>query len=715
MADINRRDLMKSSTAFWVASKVGGFSNPVLTNTPALTNAPASVWAHHVRALIAEGYTPPFYPTFEYDAGRTIAIAADLNCDSLRYPVASYYAYFPTESGYPVESRMKGDPMRDTLRLLRKRAMRAIAYIPLNHPFMSPESRDPRYPNWVKRYANGKPMITAHMGFNYLMEGCINSPIRQLYPKIVQEVLRRYDFDVIYFDGPYQGLEHMGEYCYCEHCQHAFRKQFGTRIPLQASMSEAEDQQYRKWLSNIVVGFFRDICGQIRAEKNIPILFNNSGLLSPTGQWKDRCLTIADGFMFEGSDLFGLQLGQSTGKTIWTYVGNYAEYSGGHLRDKAIRGWYCYPLVGRQIAMEAAIATAAGAGCKYWGLSRFFYQPKSPSTYPEGKYLKAAFDFQVKHRDLLDSLHHQAQAGVVVSDQTIKWYRDKNFVERASGNYFHGAYSLFKALNVEPEPFLDWLMSPEVLSRYSVVYVPNAVCLSDSQCEMLRDYVRNGGHLIATNLTSTANEFGRPRGNFALADLFGASLTDPVPYEYPDLYLKHAKGGPLIPQDPEIIKFRATTGTVLAHTFSRGKETELGPAVTSHSFGKGQVLYIGSGLEAVFDEIKLEPLLGFLRSLLTPLIGDIQQYQLDYAPGIIAHRMVNDSHIVLYVFADLGDRHVDYGPIHDVRVRIRVPRGVRSVTLLRSGAMVQFAANNDWIDVVIPEINVYEAVCAELM
>jgi hypothetical protein len=714
MADINRRDLMKSSAALWVTSQLGGFNNPALASTSALINTPASVWARHIRAMIAEGYTPPFYPTFEYDPERAAAIASDLNCDSLRYPVASYYAYFPTESGYPIEPRMKGDPMRDTLRSLRKRGLRAIAYIPLNHPFMSPESHDPRYPNWVKRFADGKPMITSHMGFNHLLEGCINSPIRQLYSSMVHEVLSRYDFDVIYFDGPYQGLEHMGEYCYCDHCRRAFHKQFGKPIPPQASMTEAEDRQYRMWLTDTVVGFFRDICAQIRAEKKIPILFNNSGLLSPTGQWKDRCLTVADGFMFEGSDLFGLQLGQSTGKTIWTYIGSYNEYGGAHLYNKAIRGWFSYPLEGQQIAMDCAIATAAGAGCKYWGLSRFFYQPESPILYPEGRYLKTAFDFQIEHRDLLDSVQHRAQAGVLVSDQTIKWYRDKTFVQRAYGNYFQGAYSLLKALNVEPEPFLDWLMSPDVLSRYSVIYVPNAVCLSDSQCEMLRDYVRNGGHIVATHLTSTADEFGRPRGNFALADLFGASLADPVPYEYPDLYLKTATG-PLVPQDPQIVRFRSTSSTVVAHTFSRGQEVDLGPAITSHSFGNGQVIYIGSGLEAVFYETLMEPLFGFLRSLLTPLIGEIQPYQMDYVPDIIANCMTGDDRIILHVIADLGNRHLDYCAIHDVRVRIRVPRSVRSVTLLRRGTMVQFISKNGWVEVVIPEIDIYEAVCVELM
>jgi hypothetical protein len=364
--------------------------------------------------------------------------------------------------------------------------------------------------------------------------------------------------------------------------------------------------------------------------------------------------------------------------------------------------------------MDCAVATAAGAGCKYWGLSRFFYQPESPIKYPEGRYLKAAFDFQVEHRDLLDSVQHRPQAGVLVSDQTIKWYRGERFVLEAYSNYFHGGYLLLKAMNIEPEPFLDWMMSPNVLSRYSVIYVPNAVCLSDSQCEMLRNYVQNGGHIVATHLTSAADEFGHLRPDFALADVFGASLVDAVPYEYPDLYLKPA-GGPLLPQDLQIVKFRATSATVVAHTFSRGQEAELGPAITSHTFGKGRVIYIGSGLEAVFYETLMEPLLGFLRSLLNPLISEIQPYQMDYVPGVIAHCMASDQRIILHIMADLGNRHVDYCAIHDVRVRIRVPRRARSVTLLQRGTTAPFVAENGWLEVVIPEIDVYEAVCVELM
>jgi len=713
MTDITRRDLMKSSAALWVTSRMRA---PIAATA---TGLPTGQWARHNRTVIAEGYNPPFYPHYEYDAERAVSIASALNCDSIRYPAASYYAYFPTKSGYPTDPLMRGDPMRETLDALRKRGMRAIAYIPLNHPFMSAESHDPRYPNWTKRYANGRPMITGHFGFNRFFEGCINSPVRQLYPRVVHELLHQYDFDVFYFDGPYQGLEHMGDYCYCEHCERAFRQCFGESIPAQAAMTQAEDVQYRTWLTDIVSGFFADVCSQIRADTNVPVLFNDTALLTPTGQWRDRCLTDADGFMFEASDtpeqkLFNLQLGQSTRKIIWTYVGSYREYNRAHLFNKSIQGWFSYPLEGEQIAMDCAIATAAGAGCKYWGLSRFFYEPEPPTSYPEGRYLKAAFDLQTEHARVLDSVEHRAQAGVLVSDQTIKWFRGDHFLAGAYPNYFHGAYLLFKALNIEPEPFLDWMMSPDVLARYSVVYLPNAVCLSDSQCEMLRSYVQNGGHLVATHLTSAADESGRLRRDFALTDLFGASLADPVPYEYPDLYLKPVDG-PLVPQDLQIVRFRVTSGAVMAHTLSRGEEADLGPAITSRTFGKGRVIYIGSGLEAVFYETLMQSLLDYLRSLLLHLIGDIQPYRMDYVPGMIAHCMTGRDRIILHVMADLGNRGVNYCAVHDVRISIRVPRDAKSATLLSLGASIPFSARNGWVEVVIPEIDVYEAICVELV
>ena len=73
--------------------------------------------------------------------------------------------------------------MRETVAQLRKAGLHTIAYIPLNHPFMSIESNDPRYPDWTRRYADGSPMITTHYGWDRFYEGCLNSPIHR-WPRL---------------------------------------------------------------------------------------------------------------------------------------------------------------------------------------------------------------------------------------------------------------------------------------------------------------------------------------------------------------------------------------------------------------------------------------------------------------------------------------------------------------------------------------------------
>ena len=40
---------------------------------------------------------------------------------------------------------------------------------------------------------------------------------------------------------------------------------------------------------------------------------------------------------------------------------------------------------------------------------------------------------------------------------------------------------------------------------------------------------------------------------------------------------------------------------VLAETYERGYRRVFGPAVVRKSQGKGQAIYIGSGLEAIYD------------------------------------------------------------------------------------------------------------------
>jgi hypothetical protein len=63
--------------------------------------------------------------------------------------------------------------------------------------------------------------------------------------------------------------------------------------------------------------------------------------------------------------------------------------------------------------------------------------------------------------------------------------------------------------------------------QFSALVLPNLGAMSDAQVASLRQFVAHGGGLLATGESSLFNEWGDPRPDFALADLFGAHAAAP--------------------------------------------------------------------------------------------------------------------------------------------------------------------------------------------
>src|SRR5262249_53055444 len=61
--------------------------------------------------------------------------------------------------------------------------------------------------------------------------------------------------------------------------------------------------------------------------------------------------------------------------------------------------------------------------------------------------------------------------------------------------------------------------------KFSLLVLPNFGAISDQQVATVRRFVERGGGLIATGESSLSNEWGEPRDDFALTDLFGAHVT----------------------------------------------------------------------------------------------------------------------------------------------------------------------------------------------
>jgi hypothetical protein len=718
------------------ASTLGGLGTGIGFAMPGLADdspLPASVeWIRSVRLMIAEGYAPPFFPALDYEPKKAVAIARALGCNAFRFPSFSYVAYFPTKTKMPRHKELRSrDLLKETADLCHDAGLKLVVYNPLNHPFMDITANDPNYPDWTRRFADGRPMTTTHFGWGEYYEGCLNSPVREQTKECVREVVTNYSVDLMYYDGAYEGMNHEPDFCHCKYCIEAYRKARGKDIPKQDGSDKLDDLiEYRQWMEqDVVVAFMQEICTMVRSVREVPQTYNNGEMMSNGWTAKAWMIPEITTFMFEAAHtpeqkLFNLRAGQSTGKNIWTYVGSHTVYNREHIRDEEVGGWFSYPIDGEQLQLDAAVATAAGAGYCYWGLNRLFYEPDALDR-PSIRGLKAVFDFRQEHEALFDSVRPEPKVGILLCTQAIGWYHDDKFVPDAYSNYYYGAFQVLKDMGYDSEPFLDYRMTAESLKKYKLVFVPNAPCLSDAQCRALSDYVENGGTLVATHLTSLADEHGRNRGNFGLAKLFGATLNaaDPI-YQSTDLYIRSVSNGKLTPQDPQIMRFTADPeATVLAETYERGYRRVFGPAVIRKNHGKGHTIYIGSGLEAIYDETLNDDVFGYFRSLLDPILSSVRPYEVGFQQGLMPEFTASRDTLLLHLLVDTGNiwkkRLVEetFLPIENVQVRIRIPVGrqVRSVTLMWSKADAHWTAEDGWVYLTVPRVRIYEAVRVDLV
>lgn len=223
--------------------------------------------------------------------------------------------------------------------------------------------------------------------------------------------------------------------------------------------------------------------------------------------------------------------------------------------------------------------------------------------------------------------------GLLVSEQTRQFVAYKDIAER----FLPPVLGAFRAATEEHLPLTllnDWDMDANTLSRFAVVVLANAAALSEAQATALRAYVRAGGGLVATGETSLCDELGRPRADFALADLFGvsyrgrpnapqqkAALDANFRATLDETYWKQRVGvatlnwsdnplaqdarlQQLVPgksvhfRGPQILVSEPEQPTEAALRMTpEGTNTSL-PAVVLRQIGKGRVVYFAAGVDA---------------------------------------------------------------------------------------------------------------------
>jgi hypothetical protein len=271
--------------------------------------------------------------------------------------------------------------------------------------------------------------------------------------------------------------------------------------------------------------------------------------------------------------------------------------------------------------------------------------------------------------------------------------------------------------------------------------IPNAAYLSDEHCRRIREYVSGGGSLAATFETSRYNEWEDSRPDFALADLFGASVAGetigPVGNSYmrierPHPTLKSFGGTALLPGPESRVPVRAKEATadsvpltVVPYypafppemVFPRTPRTDE-PAALFHEKGRSRIAYFAGDVDRSFWRsgnpdlgLLIQNTIRWLRGDVRPPVslegdGIVETFAWETEPGYALH-------ILNYTNPNMTRGFIRrFYPIGPQKVEFAVGRGERisAVRTLRAGRRLPFAQEGDVVRFDVPSVTDYEVV-----
>lgn len=400
------------------------------------------------------------------------------------------------------------------------------------------------HPDWQEITSpGGKPISVDELKTNHVL-GCWNSPYGDWFIKSQVELVKRLDWDGYNMDG-FGCWTH----CFCPYCRAAYKADTGRDIPTTNDVNSSEFRHYLKWRLARYTKFVRKWTQALKAVK--PDFVTAPWSTGPGRWWHWMGAPFA-----EGSDEMHRELDAPFVELLWDFPPDQGSNLLPAFTCRYYRGltgdspaWMLpYLCEQGQFNMQPPLAecevremTVLTNGCLvaqgYWQqnadtpLSHFskMLGEREPFT-RQAKSLKWAAMLVGESSRLLYGIPG-ARLEVPLGSWIGSGVDTPDIGKLAPGErrmpaHMESAVGVFRAMMEDHLP-LDIIIEPDVenaktLSQYKVLILPNAACLSDKAISNIREFVANGGGLVALHESSICNEFGDRREDFGLADVFGA-------------------------------------------------------------------------------------------------------------------------------------------------------------------------------------------------
>lgn len=597
---------------------------------------------------------------------------------------------------------------------------------------------------------------------------CLLGPYGDFFIEVLAEILTRFpSVDAFSFDGL-----HYGGVCYCEHCRSNYRADTGAEIP-DANMEDAAFRRYQHWADRRLESLIQRMQARLKGiqpEVALVTWTTNAGrfghFLSIPRNMPARMNLLLDApdqeFWLDETNRGATIVPAFANAYIWAVTNHRVAFSEPYLMTHGNPyGRDSFPP--EEIRRRMFLALTYGAAPS-------IAVAQAPELQPA---VYECLDDIQKRRAWLTNKQPERWSALVMSDNTRNFYgRDPGQVEQ---RYMANVLGTFRCTVEEHLPVTiinDWNLTPDELAGYRVVILPNTACLDQQQAAALRQYVAGGGGLVATLDTSLCNEFGDPRPDFLLADVFGVSAGERIVNEGNDAQvdanfalgldeqywskrrnifdLRWNEDSALASDKlrsyigPSAVTFKgaalAVTPSPSAKVHARlalragaGQDSgtaEPMAAVVTHEYGQGRVVYLPASFDAAYYLYAYPYQRLLLKNAITWAAAESPPIQLE-APMCV-HMTVMRQHdagrkrLVIHLFNDLVTTafhalpaddvplREEVLPIHDLRLRIDQRYRVRSVELQPDGRSLPLDSVDSAVQVTVPRLDEHVLVVVHL-
>jgi hypothetical protein len=376
-------------------------------------------------------------------------------------------------------------------------------------------------PDWFARDAGGQPYQSTG-----LFVACINSPYYDEHiPAVLREVAKRYGPEG-FTDNNWSGLMRH-QPCHCDHCQRKFRARSGQAVPLKPDW---DSPVYRDW---IMWNYARrlevwDRFNQVTRDAGGPECIW-VGMMSGSPSWQARVFRD-DREIHRRTELAMLDDQRRSDSEGFQHNGEVGN------RLRSLGGWD--KILPESMAMyhlaehNFRLAAKPGPEARMWvvegiagGVQPWWHHVGSFQE--DRRMLHTAIPLWQWHRDhepYLINRRPVATVGLLWSQRNVDFFGRDAAASQVDEPWNGFMQALVRARIPYVPVHVDDLERVAGELGLRLMILPNLAGLAEAQVAAIRRFVAGGGGLLATGASSLCDEWGDPRPDFALADLFGAHL-----------------------------------------------------------------------------------------------------------------------------------------------------------------------------------------------